>query len=245
MSAKLGDVLPAIGRNAMLDSLRTASRGALDELGAEVEVDVQDLVEAEEEGVRGLYFPLSCMLCRLVSLPDGTSVKVSLVGREGMAGLPAVVRGSTSVFRTVVQIPGRAWFVPARDASRFLEGDGTEAVLLQYVFLLLREASLMAACNRVHTVTQRLARWLLLILDRSGRDEFRLTHESLSAMLGVRRETVSASASKLRSAGSIEYQRAMVTVADPAELLAQACSCYQAVTESYIRFLQSELRARP
>jgi CRP-like cAMP-binding protein len=245
MSAKLGDALPTLGRNAMLDALRAASQGALDELGTEVELDAQDLVEAEEEGARGVYFPISCMLCRLVSLPEGTSVKVSLVGREGMAGLPAVVRGSTSVFRTVVQIPGRAWFIPARDSSRLLVRQGTNAVLLQYASLLLREASLTAACNQVHSVTQRLARWLLLIRDRSGRDEFRLTHESLSSMLGVRRETVTASASKLRSGGSIEYHRAMVTIANRAKLVAESCSCYEAVTANYIRFLRSELSRRP
>jgi hypothetical protein len=204
MTAYLDDVFPPAGHNAIVDALGREPRRALADRLSEVELESQKVLSAEEEGVDGLYFPLSCVICRLVSLPEGTTVKVSLVGREGMTGSSAVFDTSVSAFRTVVQLPGRALFLPRNEA--------------------------------------RLARWLLLIADRAALDEFPLTHDSLSAMLGVRRESVSVSASELRSAGAIKYRRATVAITDRSELKRHSCSCYPAITDSYARFLKTELR---
>jgi CRP-like cAMP-binding protein len=158
-----------------------------------------------------------------------------------MTGSSALVDTSVSAFRTVVQLPGRALFLPRNEAGRLLDLPGAGRILFQYILLLLREASLTAACNRAHSAKERLARWLLLIGDRAGLDEFPLTHESLSAMLGVRRESVTLSANELRSAGAIDYRRATVAITDRSELKKQSCSCYPAVTETYVRFLTAEL----
>lgn len=159
-----------------------------------------------------------------------------------MTGTSAVVDTSVSAFRTVVQIPGRALFLPRSEAPRLVSLPGVTPILFRYLLLLVREASLTAACNRAHSAKQRLARWLLLIGDRAGRDEFPLTHESLSAMLGVRRESVSLSANDLRTAGAIEYRRATIAITDRRELEEQSCSCYSAVTEIYAGFLTAELQ---
>jgi CRP-like cAMP-binding protein len=249
MSVDLRDALPPKGRNAILEALgRTLgkeSRADLESRLSEVELEADQLLSTEEEGVEGIYFPLSCVLCRLVSLPEGTTVKVSLVGSEGMAGISALLGISMSAFRTVVQLPGRAVFLPTTGARGFVELPQLGTIVLRYVHLLLRETSLTAVCNRAHPAKQRLARWLLLIRDRADRDEFPLTHESLSAMLGVRRESVSLSANELRSSGAIEYRRATVAIKSASLLKTQACSCYMAVTEGYARFLQTELREPP
>jgi CRP-like cAMP-binding protein len=244
MTVELADALPPQGRNAILEALGEEARRWLEDELSEVDLDVQQPVSAEEEGVDGLYFPLSCLMCRLVSLPEGTTVKVSIVGREGMTGSSALVDMSLSAFRTVVQLPGRALFLPRTQAAWLLAFPGVAPILFRYLLLLVREASLTAACNRAHSAKQRLARWLLLIGDRAGGDEFPLTHESLSAMLGVRRESVSLAANELRGAGAIEYRRATVAITDRSELEEQSCSCYPAVTESYARFLMTELQAR-
>lgn len=241
MTSTFGDMLPRDGSNAIWKALLGRFPGALEAHASDVELKAQQLLSAEEEGVNGLYFPLSCVICRLVSLPEGTSVKVSVVGREGMVGSPALFGSSTSTFRTVVQIPGRALVLPISETKRLLDHPDLEQILFRYTLLLLREASLTAACNRSHRAKQRLARWLLMIRDRADRDEFPLTHESLSAMLGVRREKVSIAANELRSAGAIEYRRATVAVGDRFELEKQSCSCYAAITDSYARFLQTEL----
>jgi CRP-like cAMP-binding protein len=249
MSADLRDALPPEGRNAMLEAvgrgLDKESRADLEGRLSEVDLEADQLLSTEEQGVEGIYFPLSCVLCRLVSLPEGTTVKVSLVGSEGMAGISALLDLSMSAFRTVVQLPGRALFIPAAETRGFVELPNIGTIVLRYVHLLLRETSLTAVCNRAHPAKQRLARWLLLIRDRAGRDEFPLTHESLSAMLGVRRESVSVSANELRSSGAIEYRRATVAIKNASLLKTQSCSCYLAVTEAYARFLQTELREPP
>jgi CRP-like cAMP-binding protein len=245
MSSELTDVLPPQGKNALLQALGQAARSSLEDRLSEVELETQQLMSAEEEGVHGLYFPVSCVMCRLVSLPDGTTVKVSIVGREGMAGSSALVDSSVSAFRTVVQIPGRALFLPRNQAGQLLAFPGVAPILFQYLLLLVREASLTAACNRAHSAKSRLARWLLLIGDRAGRDDFPLTHESLSAMLGVRRESVTLAANELRAVGAIEYRRATVAITNRSELMRQSCSCYLTVTESYARFLTAELPGSP
>lgn len=229
------------GRNAIWEALTVGSRRMLEATPAEVDLEAQQLLSAEEEGVEGLYFPLSGVICRLVSLPEGTTVKVSLVGREGMVGSPALVDATSSAFRTVVQLPGRAIFVPRSQARRLFESPPAAQLLFRYELLLLRETSLTAACNRVHTTRQRLARWLLLIRDRGETDEFPLTHESLSAMLGVRRESVTLAAKDLRRAATIEYRRATVAITNRSALERQSCSCYRAITDDYGRFLESEV----
>ena len=209
MTSTFGDMLPRDGTNAIWKALVARSRSALEGRFSEVDLKEQELLSAEEEGVDGLYFPVSCVICRLVTLPEGTSVKVSVVGREGLVGTPALFGSSTSTFRTVVQLSGQALVLPISETQRLLAIPGAEQILFRYTLLLLREASLTAACNRSHAARQRLARWLLLIRDRADRDEFPLTHESLSAMLGVRRERVSVAANELRrvALSSIDVQR--------------------------------------
>src|SRR5215211_4854058 len=102
MTAELAHMLPPRGHNAILDAVRQKARGWLEDRLSEIELDVQQPLSAQEEGVDGLYFPISCLMCRLVSLPEGTSVKVSIVGREGMTGTSALIDTSVSAFRTVV-----------------------------------------------------------------------------------------------------------------------------------------------
>ena len=242
VSVGLSRALPPVGRNAILEAIGSEARDGLPDLLSEVELEAQQPLSAEEEGLDGLYFPLAGLMCRLVTLPEGNSVKVSIVGREGMTGASALFGTSVTAFRVVVQLPGRALFLPRAHAANFLALPGVESIMLRYILLQVREASLTAACNRAHHVKQRLARWLLLIADRVSLTEFPLTHESLSAMLGVRRESITLAARDLRSVGAIEYQRGKVAITDRAELARQSCSCYPTVTEAYHKFLTSELQ---
>jgi CRP-like cAMP-binding protein len=242
MTLELARALPPEGRNAMLEALRMQAGWSLEDRLSEVKLEPQRPLSAEEEGVDGLYFPLSGLMCRLVSLPEGATVKVSIVGREGVTGTAALFDTSVSAHRTVVQLPGRAVFLPRDQAASLLAVPGVASLLLRYLLLLVREASLTAACNRAHHAKQRLARWLLLIGDRAGLNDFPLTHESLSAMLGVRRESITLAATELRTAGAIQYRRAAVAITDRVELQNQSCSCYAAVTAGYVRFLTSEIQ---
>jgi CRP-like cAMP-binding protein len=243
MTEDLRRLMPAKGRNAILDALAPRAGPSLQTALSEIDLDLHEPVALEEEGVEGLYFPISCLLCRQVSLPEGTTVKVSIAGREGMVGSSALVQHSVSAFRTIVQLPGRALFLARSEAENLLRLPGVAPLLFRYLLLQVREASLTAACNRAHRARNRLARWLLLIVERTDLPEFPLTHESLAAMLGVRRESVTLAANELRAAGAIEYRRANVQVRNISELKNQTCSCYPAVTESYVRFLTRDLQA--
>jgi CRP-like cAMP-binding protein len=209
---------------------------------SEIQLEEKEVLAAEEEGLDGLYFPTSGVICRLISLPEGTTVKVSLAGREGVVGGSALFEDSWSSLRIQVQLPGRALFLPRSEAKRLLDLSGATEVLFRYLLVLLRESSLTAACNRSHTATQRLSRWLLMIQDRADRDEFPLTHDSLSAMLGVRRERITLSAQELRKTGAIEYRRGRVAITSRNDLENQSCSCYATITNGYVRFLKSELQ---
>ena len=239
MTAALGAMLPPQGHNAILDALGPESGRVLKGVLSEVQLEQQELLAAEEEGVDGLYFPISGVICRLITLPEGVTVKVSLAGREGMVGASALIDDAWSSFRTVVQLPGTALFLPRSEAQRLLDLPAASEVLVRYFLVLIRETSLTAACNRSHTATQRLSRWLLLLQDRADRDEFPLTHESLSAMLGVRRERVTLSAQELRRTGAIEYRRGRVAIKDRSALETRACSCYETITNAYVRFLEN------
>src|SRR5919106_338327 len=133
MTVDLADVLPPQGHNAILESLGHEAREALEGRLSEVELEEQQPLSAEEEGVDGLYFPVSCVMCRLVSLPEGSSVKVSIVGREGMTGTSALMDSSVSAFRTVVQLPGRALFLPRSRAAGVLDVPGVAPVFFRYL----------------------------------------------------------------------------------------------------------------
>ena len=128
MTAELTDALPPEGRNAILEALSQEARRSLKDRLSEVKLEVQQPLSAEEEGEDGLYFPVSCLMCRLVSLPEGSSVKVSIVGREGMTGSSALIDTSVSAFRTVVQLPGRALFLPRSQAGSLLLSPGVAPI---------------------------------------------------------------------------------------------------------------------
>lgn len=226
------------GRNTILESFPPEARDSLDPHLVEVRLRQGEVLFAEEEGVEGVCFPVSCVISRLIGLPEGITVEVSLAGREGLVGFPAMLDTPWSIFRALVQFPGRALFLPGKEAKRLLEFPGVADVLFSYLFTILRETSLNVACSRVHSGIQRLSRWLLSLQDRAGADELRLTQQFLADMLGVRRESVTLAAQELRGVGAIDYRRGTLSITNRARLEQQACSCYTEVVEGYVRFLR-------
>jgi CRP-like cAMP-binding protein len=244
MTRSLTSALPPKGRNAILETLLGVAPRLLKGYLVETELEADQVLFTEEEGVDGLYFPITSVVCRLVTLPEGTTVKVSLAGREGVVGTPALVGGTWSAFLTTAQLAGEALFLGATQSRELLAVPAAREILFRYLLLLLREASLTAACNRAHAATPRLARWLLLVRDRAEQDAFPVTHDSLAKMLGVRRERVSLSAQQLRSLGAIQYRRGTMTIVDPGILESEACSCYATLADLYVAFLEREARPR-
>ena len=179
------------------------------------------------ETLRSAYFCNSGMFSVLNVMPDGKSVEVGLIGKEGFSGVPLVAGFLTSHTRTVVQADATAFRIDA-DALRAAleECPSLERQLNRYAQLLAVQVTQIAACNRLHEVNERLARWLLMTQDRVGSHDLPLTQEFLAQMLGTRRSSVTVSAGALQKAGLIAYTRGSVTILDRGNLEEAACDCY-------------------
>jgi CRP-like cAMP-binding protein len=163
-------------------------------------------------------------------MSDGKSVEVGLTGWEGFVGLPLIVGYRTSPIRAIIQISGDAYRLRARDLlSALRRCPRLEVGLHRYAQELSVQAIQIAACNRLHDVDQRLARWLLMSHDRIGEATFALTQEFISHMLGTRRASVTVAAGILQKKGFINYTRGQVTIKDRGGLEAVSCECYAGI----------------
>ena len=184
--------------------------------------------------IRHVYFPTSGIVSLLVTAGRGANLEVGLVGREGMVGLPVFLGVNTSRNRAVVQGTGSVLRMKATDFRKALNNGSLLPQLLQrYTHALLTQVSQSAVCNRFHPINARLARWLLMTRDRMEADQFPLTQEFLSNMLGVRREGVSKAAGLLQTRRLIEYNRGILTILNPSKLEAVACQCYSITKREY------------
>jgi CRP-like cAMP-binding protein len=197
------------------------------------------------EPIPYVYFPQSGVVSMLKRMADGTDVEVGTVGAEGMSGLAVFLGGSEMPTECVVQIGGLAKRIVAGDLQALSrEGGPLRDVLLCYTQYLFDQVAQSVACDRLHPLDQRCARWLLTTHDRVGAGEFAVTHEQLAGLLGVRRAGVSAAAEALRAVGAVEYRRGKVRILDAARLEAAACECYRATRDDFDRLLGRTGRRR-
>ena len=183
------------------------------------------------------YFLNSGVVSIIHVMSDGKSVEVGLTGKEGFVGLPLIVGYSTSPTRAIVQIEATGYEIRARDLKSALGNcPRLEEGLHRYSQELSIQAIQIAACNRLHEVDERLARWLLMSQDRVGQSTFPLTQEFISHMLGTRRASVTVAAGILQKAGLITYSRGQVTIEDRAGLESAACECYEGINQQIERW---------
>jgi CRP-like cAMP-binding protein len=190
------------------------------------------------EPIPHVHFPETGIISLVSCLPDGTLVEHGTVGYEGMAGVPLVLGVKWTPALVLGEVPGTSWRL---DAARFVELLPTlpalEALLRRYAVYLLAQVSQALACNALHVIEQRCARWLLMTHDRVEGDAFLLTHEVLAQMLAVSRPSVSLAAEALRARGLIGYGRERITVLDRRGLEGAACECYGIVRAHRDRLL--------
>ncbi len=182
------------------------------------------------------YFPITAVVSLVMGMRDGGSAEVAVVGNEGMVGVCALMGAGGALSGGVVQTAGQCWRLPAR----VLAGHAAaQAALMQpfmrYTQALFVQLAQTSACQRRHAVQQQLCRWLLLHLDRHRGNDLLVTHERIADLLGVRRESVTASALKLQRAGLIRYVRGHIVVLDREGLEAESCECYGVVKTAYDR----------
>jgi CRP-like cAMP-binding protein len=203
-----------------------------------VELVFRQTLHAPEEPITAVYFPETGYLSRLAPMDDGDSAEVGLVGPEGMIGLAILLGGDRDGFEILVQVPGTALRMGAGAFREELDRiPALRAVLNRYALAHFEQVARSAACNGRHHVEQRLARWLLMAHDRVEGDEFPMTHEFLSMMLGVRRAGITVAAGTLQKAGLIRYERGRMEITDRPGLEAAACECYGIDRRAYDRLL--------
>ena len=184
--------------------------------------------------VRHVYFPTSGIVSLLADVEDGGTLEVGIVGREGMAGMSAFMGVKTSPNRVLVQGAGSALRMKATTLQRITENQsGLSRLLRRYSYSLWAQLSQSAICNTYHPIEARLARWLLMTRDRMALNEFPITQDFLSSMLGVRREGVNKAAGKLQQQHLISYSRGTLTILEPAGLAAVTCKCYRIIKKEY------------
>ena len=186
-----------------------------------------DLIYEPGRPIRQVYFPADMILSVISIMKNGDRVEVGTIGNEGMGGLPAFLESESSPHTVFVQVSGEGRVV---DVDRLRDvadaSPEVQTMLHRYTQSFLNQSSQSAACNRMHSIEERCARWLLMTHDRVGRDAFDLTQEFLADMLGVRRAGVTVVCGALQRAGFIRYRRGHIAILDRAKLEEVTCECY-------------------
>jgi CRP-like cAMP-binding protein len=202
-----------------------------------VRLKLHEVLHEAGEPIRSVYFLNHGLGSVLTTQPHGKTVEVGLIGNEGFVGVPVIFGFKSSGLRVVVQGEGTAYRADVDSLLRILPRCPVlEKHLQRFSLILGMQSTQLAACNRLHDVPERLARWLLMSQDRIGGHLLPLTQEFLSQMLGTRRASVTVAAGTLQKAGMIQYSRGSVTILDRPKLEAAACACYGLVERQKMKW---------
>jgi CRP-like cAMP-binding protein len=226
-------------RNALIAALPVEARGLLVAGSQVVHLEQRRILWEPGQVNAHVYFPLSGVISLVTVMADGDMVEATTVGNEGMAGLHHFL-GSLWMpnQQAISQVAGDSLEVDAGAFREASQGPGPlRDILERYALVRLISTAQEVACNRLHQLEGRCARWLLTTRGQVGSDEFALTQEFLAEMLGVRRATVTIAAGILQKAALIRYRRGRIEILDPDGLAAASCECYRVIRAEYDRFL--------
>ncbi len=219
-------------RNSLLSKLPPSELAALLELSTPVECELRDVLTATGQKIKNAYFPLTGMISLVTELKDGTSLESMTIGCEGFAGLPLFHGLDTAMSMSMCQIEGTFLRVPAESFSKLLPRmPALSLILHRYAQFAHEVVAQTAACNSMHLIEQRCARWLLISSDAVDRTELGLTHEFLSQMLAVRRPGVTVAIGALEKLKLIVHRYGKILILDKKGLEAAACECYRTVKD--------------
>jgi CRP-like cAMP-binding protein len=224
--------------NQLLAQLPSALRATLTPHLRSVELDRGQSLFQAHEPLRAVYFPETSVIALLTRLKDGEAVEVGLVGRDGLAGLALIPGVNAMPYEGIVQVPGTALRMPADVLKHAVRQPGSLRDLFgRYAYTLFAFGVQTAACNALHSVKERCARWLLLTRDLVDGDEFPITHSVLATMLGVRRPSVTTIANSFQQAHLIDYHHGRMKIRDRRGLETASCDCYWLIREEQRRLL--------
>ncbi|MGE0230034.1 MAG: Crp/Fnr family transcriptional regulator [Dehalococcoidia bacterium] len=216
-------------RNDVIDGLPSDSRGRLLEIAERVSLAHREILFDAESEIEWIYFPVSGAISLLTVMEGGETIEAGLVGREGAVGGGVILGRRTMPWVCIVQVPGMALRVQAD--SLLANPDLLQALLVPTAGVqaaLHWQATLGIACNRFHSVEQRCSRWLLMVADRQDEDTLAITHQLLSEMLGVRRQSITESLRNLARLGLVRRAgQGHIRIVDHAGLQERSCECYR------------------
>ena len=222
--------------NQFLLKLPKEPREYLLDHATRLDIGVSQVLERKDVQIENVYFPEDCVLSLVISMPDERTVEVATVGQEGVLGLSVLWGTDLLPVLSIGEVPGKALKLSPkvfREAvEKFPELNRKLELYTQALFVLVAQG---LACNTLHSIEERCARWILMTQDRVHTETLPLTQETLSQMLGVRRPTVTLAAGMLKKAGLIDYSRGSVKVINQKGLESAACSCYQIIKQEFDR----------
>jgi CRP-like cAMP-binding protein len=229
----------APGQNRLLSALSRDLQIRLLPRMEKVSLTVRQLLFEANEPIAHVYFPLSGSMSLIIALDGGgESVEIATIGNEGMVGTAVFLGADRGPMRAICQVAGQALRMRSESFRHSIaEHPDLADVVRRFTQNMINQISQTTACNHVHSVQQRMCRWLLMTHDRVGADEFHLTQELLAQMLGVRRPSVTVAAGLLQRDGLISYQRGRIRIADRAGLERASCPCYATVRQDTDRLL--------
>jgi CRP-like cAMP-binding protein len=228
--------VPQTYKNRVLASLPAAEMKRLAPHLTPVTLRMNRTLHDPGQLVDTVYFLEQGICSHVVTMEAGNTVEVGITGRDGFVGLPAVLGTGQSLNRAFMQIPGHGYRVDAAILREQSEASGELRMWLhRSIQGLLVQTAQTAACNRVHELEERLARWLMMCHDRVQSDDLPITQEFLAMMLGTRRSTVTVAAGMLHKAGLISHSRGRVRIQNREGLTHAACECYQIIHVEYVR----------
>ena len=229
----------ALKENWILNSLPQEEHESLLPMLQPTSLPPGQIIYVPDDYIEYVYFPSRGMV--LVSVTeDGATVEIGMVGNEGMIGIPIILGADIMPYQAEVQVEGDALKMRAEALKReFDQGGELQKLLLLYTNVLIAQLAQSALCNRFHTVGERLCRWLLITSDRVKSNEFKLTQDDLSHMMGSHRPNVTVAARVLQNAGLIHYSRGQITIIDRDGLEAAACECYRIVKQKFDQMVEA------
>ena len=221
-------------RNRILAALLASEYRNLRSRLEHVVLNRGDVVYRADQEIDAVYFPEDAVVAMVDTTDDRRTVEVGLIGREGLVGINIFLGGIATPDKAIVQLPGGAMKMRSKDLRREVRfGSPLQRLLLEYTRTFLAVISQSVACSQHHSIEQRVARWLLTMSDYAGAQEFMMVHESMAAMLGVRRVSVTEAAQRLQASALVSYRRGRIRVLDKTGLEKRACECYRFIRQQY------------
>ncbi|HCF30769.1 MAG TPA: Crp/Fnr family transcriptional regulator [Cyanobacteria bacterium UBA11049] len=237
---------PDLSQNRLLAALPVEERDRLIPHLQPVVFDFKEILYDVNEPIEYVYFLLSGIVSLVIVLEDGSLIEVCTIGHEGFVGIPVFLGADQAPNQALSQISGTALRMTAAAFKREVTPETIlYNLLLRYTQAVLNQTSQMAACNKLHSLEERFCRWILMVQNGLGKDQFPLTQEFIAQMLGVRRASVSVVAAAIQKAELIQYSRGQITILDREGLEGTACECYSILKTEFDRLIGNDPKILP